>query len=128
MPFKKLFENTKTIAIVGLSANPARASYGVAQALMPYFTIIPVNPRYDEVLGLTCYPDLQSVPDQIDMVNVFQRSEHVMPFVPPSINLGVNCFWMQLGIANSDARSQLEAVGIQVVEDRCTKIEFARLG
>ncbi|MFT7245633.1 MAG: putative CoA-binding protein [Candidatus Azotimanducaceae bacterium] len=127
-PFKEIFEHTKTIAIVGLSANPERASYGVAQALMPYFTIIPVNPAYDEVLGLTCYPDLQSVPDQIDMVNVFQRSENVMPFVTPSIDLNVKYFWMQLGIANTDARSQLEAVGIQVVEDRCTKIEFARFG
>lgn len=125
--FAEIFANTKTIAIVGLSTNPARASYGVAQALMPYFEVIPVNPAYDEVLGLRCYPDLQSVPQTIDMVDVFQRSENVMPFVKPAIDLGVKCFWMQLGIANAEARAQLEAAGITVVENYCTKIEYARL-
>ena len=125
--FADIFANTKTIAIVGLSTNSSRASYGVAQALMPYFEIIPVNPAYEEVLGLRCYPDLQSVPQKIDMVDLFQRSENVMPFVQPSIDLGVKCFWMQLGIANADARALLEAAGITVVEDYCTKIEYARL-
>lgn len=125
--FNDIFESTKTIAIVGLSNNPSRASYGVAQALMPYFTVIPVNPNYQEILGLTCYPDLQSVPEKIDMVDVFQRSENVMPFVQPSIDLKVKCFWMQLGIENSAARMLLEAADITVVEDRCTKIEYARL-
>jgi predicted CoA-binding protein len=125
--FSDIFANTKTIAIVGLSDNPARASNEVAQALMPHFEIIPVNPNYESVLGLRCYPDLQSVPVKIDMVDVFQRSENVMPFVKPSIDLGVKCFWMQLGIANAEARSQLEAAGITVVEDYCTKVEYARL-
>lgn len=125
--FNDIFEKTKTIAIVGLSGNPSKASYGVAQALRPYFKIIPVNPNYKELMGLPCYPDLQSVPDPIDMVDVFQRSENVMPFVQPAIDLGVKCFWMQLGIEHADARAQLEAAGITVVEDRCTKIEYARL-
>ena len=94
---------------------------------MPHFKVIPVNPNYREVMGLTCYPDLQSVPVQIDMVDVFQRSENVMPFVQPSIDLKVKCFWMQLGIESEEARGLLEAAGITVVEDRCTKIEYARL-
>lgn len=125
--FNDIFQKTKTIAIVGLSGNPSKASYGVAQALRPHFKIIPVNPNYQELMGWRCYPDLQSVPEAIDMVDVFQRSENVMPFVQPAIDLGVKCFWMQLGITNAEARAQLEAAGITVVEDRCTKIEYARL-
>ena len=123
----QILRETRTIAIVGLSANPARPSYGVAQYLMPHFQIIPVNPQYSEVLGLKCYPDLASVPGKIDMVNLFQRSENVMPFVMPSISLNITCFWMQQGIWQAEARSALEAVGIDVVENKCTKIEHARL-
>ena len=124
---KGIFDHTKTIAIVGLSDNPIRPSYEVASYLQNFFTIYPVNPNVSEVLGLQCYPDLASIPGHIDMDDVFQRSENVMPFVQPAIDCGVNCFWMQLGIANRDARSQLEAAGITVVEDLCTKIEHARL-
>tara|TARA_R110002072_G_scaffold31735_19_gene97795 strand:- start:37927 stop:38313 length:387 start_codon:yes stop_codon:yes gene_type:complete len=125
--FKAIFDQTKTIAIVGLSANTSRASNEVAQYLMPYFEVIPVNPNYDEVLGLKCYPDLQSIPVAVDMVDVFQRSENVDPFIQPAIDIGAKCFWMQLGIESAWARAELEAAGIMVVEDRCTKIEFARL-
>lgn len=127
MTIEEIFASTKTIAVVGLSANPARASYEVAENLMPHFTIIPVNPNYEEVLGLTCYPDLESVPGPIDMVDVFQRSENIMPLVEPAIARGVKCFWMQLGISNQAAREKLERAGITVVEDKCTKIEYARL-
>lgn len=127
MSFQEIFDNTRTIAVVGLSANPARASFDVARNLQRNFKIIPVNPRYTEVLGETCYPDLESVPDKIDVVDVFQRSENVMPFVQPAIDLGVKVFWMQLGIENAEARQMLEAAGITVVEDRCTKVEYARL-
>ena len=125
--FKAIFDQTKTIAIVGLSANTSRASNEVAQYLMPHFEVIPVNPNHDEVLGLKCYPDRQSIPVAVDMVDVFQRSENVDPFVQPAIDIGAKCFWMQLGIESAWARAELEAAGIMVVEDRCTKIEFARL-
>ena len=126
MNIQQILHYTKTIAIVGLSANPSRAHFQVAQYLMPHFEIIPINPAYEEVLGLRCYPDLQSVPVQVDMVDVFQRSENVMPFVQPSIDIGAKYFWMQLDIRNDDARQQLEAVGVIVVDDLCTKIEHAR--
>ena len=126
MNIKRILHDTKTIAIVGLSANPSRASFQVAQYLMPHYEVIPVNPACDEVLGLRCYPDLQSVPVKVDMVDVFQRSENVMPFVQPSIDIGAKYFWMQLDIRNDDARQQLEAVGVIVVDDLCTKIEHAR--
>ncbi len=127
MSFSEIFENTKTIAIVGLSNNPARASYGVAQSLLPYFKIIPVNPNYSEILGQTCYPDLESIPEPVDMVDVFQRSENIMPLVEPTIAIGAKYFWMQLGIFNKEARSRLEAAGVVVIEDKCTKVEYARL-
>ena len=126
MNIQQILHYTKTIAIVGLSANPSRASFQVAQYLMPHYEIIPINPAYEEVLGLRCYPDLQSVPVKVDMVDVFQRSENVMPFVQPSIDIGAKYFWMQLDIRNDDARQQLEAVGVIVVDDLCTKIEHAR--
>lgn len=126
MNIQQILHDTKTIAIVGLSANPSRASFQVAQYLMPHYEIIPINPACEEVLGLRCYPDLQSVPVKVDMVDVFQRSENVMPFVQPSIDIGAKYFWMQLDIRNDDARQQLEAVGVIVVDDLCTKIEHAR--
>lgn len=126
MNIQQILQETKTIAIVGLSANPSRASFGVAQYLMPHYKIIPVNPAYDEILGMTCYPDLQSIPVKVDMVDVFQRSENVMPFVQPSIDIGAKCFWMQLDIRNDDARQQLETAGVIVIDDLCTKIEHAR--
>jgi predicted CoA-binding protein len=122
-----ILRETRSIAIVGLSNNPARASYEVASYLMPHYRVIPVNPNYETILGLTCYPDLESIPDPVDMVDLFQRSENVMPFVEPAIKIGAKCFWMQLDIQNLQARQQLEAAGIAVVEDKCTKIEHARL-
>jgi len=123
---ESILKNTRSIAIVGLSDNPARASFDVAQYLMPHYRIIPVNPNHDEILGLTCYPDLESIPEPVDMVDLFQRSENVMPFVEPAIAIGVSCFWMQLDIRNLQARQTLEAAGITVIEDKCTKIEHAR--
>lgn len=121
-----ILKNTRSIAIVGLSDNPARASYGVAQYLMPYYKVIPVNPKHKQILGLTCYPDLESIPEPVDMVDVFQRSENVMPLIGPAIAIGASCFWMQLDIRNFQARQALERAGIEVVEDKCTKIEHAR--
>ncbi len=105
-----------------------KASYDVAQNLQGYFRIIPVNPNYTEILGEVCYPDLESVPDAIDMVDIFQRSENVMPYVEPAIQKGVKYFWMQLGISNRQARQRLEEAGIIVIEDKCTKIEYASSG
>lgn len=121
-----IFRQTRTIAIVGLSANPSRASHEVARYLADYFTIIPVNPNYDEVLGLKCYPDLEAVPEPIDMIDVFQRSEQVSAFVDPAIAVGARCFWMQLGISHGPSAAQLEASGLTVVQDKCTKVEHAR--
>lgn len=124
---KELLQNTQSIAVIGLSDNPMRASYEVAEYLQQFYDIYPVNPNVSSVLGLTSYPDLASIPVDIDMVDVFQRSENVMQFVAPAIDKGVQSFWMQLGISNAEARAQLESAGISVVEDLCTKVEHARL-
>jgi uncharacterized protein len=122
-----IFAATRTIAIVGMSDDPARASHEVGRYLMDFYQVIPVNPNHSTILGLTCYPDLASIPMAVDMVDLFQRSENVLPYVQPAIDIGVSVFWMQLGIRNAQASAQLMAAGITVVEDRCTKIDHARL-
>jgi len=122
-----IFAATRTIAIVGMSDDPARASHEVGRYLMDFYQVIPVNPNHSTILGLTCYPDLASIPMAVDMVDLFQRSENVLPYVQPAIDIGVSVFWMQLGIRNAQASAQLMVAGITVVEDRCTKIDHARL-
>ena len=122
-----ILKQTRTIAVVGLSQTTSKASYEVASYLMSYYEVIPVNPKYDQVLGRHCYPDLQSIPWPVDMVDLFQRSENILRFVQPAIDIGVKYFWMQLGIGHPLARSRLEAAGIEVVEDKCTKVEHLHL-
>lgn len=126
MDIETIMKQTRTIAIVGCSDNPAKASHEVAGYLMNHYEVIPVNPNHQEILGLKCYPDLESIPVPVDMVDVFQRSENVAPFVEPAIAIGAKVFWMQLGITNSEAAERLRAAGVEVVEDRCTKIDHMR--
>jgi len=123
----RMFKDTQRIAVLGLSPDPAKASYGVALYLRDFYEIVPVNPNYDEILGLPCYPSVASIPEPVDMVDVFQRSERVIDFIDDTLASKVPFFWMQLGIRNRAARERLEAEGIQVVEDLCTKVEHARL-
>jgi uncharacterized protein len=125
-PVGEILGQTRTIAVLGLSGNPARPSYDVARYLQQFYEIYPVNPNEDEILGVRCYPDLASVPVAIDLVDVFQRSENVPGFVPGAIAAGVQVFWMQLGISNAAARARLEQAGIAVVENLCLKVEHAR--
>lgn len=110
--------NSKTIAVVGLSDNPERASYGVAKYLQAQgYRIIPVNPMVSEVLGERSYPDLKSVPEPIDMVDIFRRSELVPPVVDEAIEVGVRYIWMQDGVIHPEAAARAEAAGIPVVMD-----------
>ena len=125
---RQLLQNTRSIAIVGLSANESRPSYGVAKYLQQHgYHIIPVNPAYDEVLGQKCYPDLRSIPEAVDMVDVFRKPEDVLPLVADAAAIGAKSFWMQLGVINQEAARQAETAGLKVVMDRCVKIEHARL-
>jgi predicted CoA-binding protein len=110
--------NSKTIAVVGLSDNPQRDSHRVAKYLQSQgYRIIPVNPMIEEALGERSYPDLKSVPEHIDMVDIFRRSELVPPVVAEAIEVGVRYIWMQDGVINQEAAAKAEAAGIPVVMD-----------
>lgn len=108
--------NSKTIAVVGLSDNPARDSHRVAKYLQSQgYRIIPVNPMVTETLGEKSYPDLKSVPEPIDMVDIFRRSEFVPPVVDEAIEVGVKYIWMQDGVINHEAAAKAELAGIPVI-------------
>ncbi len=110
--------NSRTIAVVGLSDNPQRDSHRVSQYLQSVgYRIIPVNPMIDEALGEKSYPDLKSVPEPIDMVDIFRRSELVPPVVDQAIEVGAKYIWMQDGVVNEEAAAKAEAAGIPVVMD-----------
>ncbi len=125
---RRILGESKTVAMVGLSGNWYRPSYFAAKYLLDHgYQVIPVNPNYDEVLGQKCYPDLAAIPHKVDIVDVFQRSEDVPKFIQPAIDMGARVLWLQLGIVNEDAASKARSAGLEVVMDRCMKIEYARL-
>ena len=125
---QRVLSETRTIAVVGMSAKPHRASFGVAQYMRDHgYTIIPVNPAYDTVLGETCYPSLREVPVPVDLVDCFRRPDAMLPIVDDAIHIGARTLWMQLGVINQAAAARAEAAGLHVVMDRCVKIEHARL-
>lgn len=125
---RRILADYRRVAVVGLSANWYRPSYFAAKYLMDHgYDVVPVNPNYEEILGRRCYPDLASVPGPLEVVDLFQRSDRVMPFVDEAIRLGAKCIWMQLGVVNEEAAATARAAGLDVVMDRCMKIEFGRL-
>jgi predicted CoA-binding protein len=120
--------NYKNIAVVGISDNPERPSYDVASFLEAHgYNIIPVNPTLTEWKGKKCYPDLKSIPVKVDIVDIFRRPEAVPPVVDEAIAIKAKVVWMQLGIVNEEAAVKARAAGIEVVMDRCMKIEYKRL-
>ena len=122
-----ILANTKQIAVVGFSRRPNRAGYYVPAYLQGQgYRIIPVNPYLDEAIGETAYPDLASIPDEVDLVLIFQRSEKVPPFVDQAIAIGAKAVWMQLGIANETAAAKARAAGLDVVQDACMMVEHRR--
>ncbi len=125
---RTLIATARTIAVVGLSANPERPSNEVASYLIDAgFTVIPVNPACSEVLGLRCYPDLRSVPGRIDIVDVFRKPAEVMPIATDAIAVGAGALWLQLGVIAPAAAREADRAGLQVVMDRCLKVEHRRL-
>jgi uncharacterized protein len=119
---KEILLNSKTVASVGLSGNPAKASHGVAEYLMRHgYHVIPVNPTTDEILGEKSYPDLTSVPEKIDVVQIFRRPEDVPPIVDEAIKVGAKVIWMQEGIVNEAAAQTAREAGLQVVMDACMR-------
>ncbi len=125
---RRILQQNRVIAVVGLSANWYRPSYFAAKYLQEHgYRIIPVNPRYEEILGEKCYPTLCDIPEPVDVVQIFQRADQVLPFGEEAIDIGAKVVWMQLGIVNEEAAERARQAGLDVVMDRCMKIEHARL-
>lgn len=125
---KQLLQVCKTIAVVGLSDKPHRDSFKVAQYMQNHgYRIIPVHPRISEVLGEKAYKTLSDIPDKIDLVNVFRKSEETPVVVEQAIPLKPQAIWLQLGIANDEAANLAKNAGVDFVQDRCIKVEYARL-
>ncbi len=117
----------KTIAVVGISDDPARPSNFVARFLKEHgYKIIPVNPKLSEWEGEKCYPDLLSIPVKVDIVDIFRRSEAIPPIVDEAISIKAKAVWMQEGIINEEAAAKARKAGIEVVMDKCMKKEFVK--
>ncbi|MHB1417656.1 MAG: CoA-binding protein [Chloroflexota bacterium] len=123
-----ILRESKTIAVVGLSDNPARPSHGVAEYLKSQgYRIIPVNPTVGEVFGEKSYPDLAAVPEAVDVVEVFRRSEHVPPIAEAAVKKGARALWLQDGVSNPEAEEMARQAGLLVVSDDCMAREHQRL-
>jgi predicted CoA-binding protein len=124
---RRLLDTTKTIAVVGLSSRPGRPGYYVPAYLQSQgYRIIPVNPFIESALGENSYPDLLAVPEPVDLVLLFRRSEAVPPFVDQAIEIGAKAVWMQLGIVNQAASKKARQAGLDVVMDACMLVEHKR--
>ncbi len=120
----QILRDTTRIAVVGLSPKPERPSYQVASYLHTAgYEIIPVNPGHDQILGRRCYPNLESIPGRIDLVNIFRKPHEVPALVDSAIHLGVKVLWMQLGIIHEEAAATATAAGLVVIMNRCLKID-----
>jgi len=125
---KDILLSTKTIASVGLSSNTEKESYWIASYLKEQgYRVIPVNPTATEILGEKAYPDLESVPEKIDVVQVFRKSEDVPPVVDDAIKVGAKVVWMQEGIVNEEAAQKAREASLQVVMDACMRATHRRL-
>jgi predicted CoA-binding protein len=121
---EKILMEAKTIAVVGLSSKPSRAGYYVPAYLQKHgYRIIPVNPNLDKALGEEAYGSLKEIPDPVDLVLIFQRSDKVPPFVDEAVEIGAKAVWMQLGIAHDAAAEKARAAGLAVVENACMMVE-----
>ena len=125
---RRILAEARVLAVVGLSANWNRPSYFAAKYMRDHgYRIIPVNPSYQEVLGERCYPDLRSIPEQVDIVDCFRRSSEMPAIARDAVTIGARVLWMQLGIRSEEAADIAMAGGLEVVMDRCVKIEHARI-
>ncbi len=125
---RRILKNNHTIAVVGLSADWYRPSYFAAKYMQEHgFRIIPVNPKYDEILGEKCYPNLKAIPEAVDVVDVFRKPDDCVPIAEDAVAIGAKVLWLQLGVVNEEAARVAKAGGLEVVMDRCVKIEYARL-
>ena len=126
-PEQQILQSCRTIAVVGLSSNPLRPSYEIAQFMQRHgYRIIPVNPQEVEALGEKCYVRLEDIPVKVDCVDVFRRPEFVPEIVDSAIAIEAKAVWLQLGITNDEAIARATAAGLLAVQDRCLLIEYKR--
>jgi hypothetical protein len=125
---RRVLRDSHTIAVVGLSAEWHRPSYFAAKYMQQHgYRIVPVNPKYPEILGEKCYPDLKSIPFPVDLVDVFRKPQDCVAIAQDAVAIGARVLWLQIGVINKGAQQIAENAGLTVVVDRCVKIEYARL-
>jgi len=124
---RRILRTSRTIAVVGLSAQWHRPSYFAAKYLQEHgYRIIPVNPTYPEILGEKSYKSVRDIPEKVDVVDCFRRSNEIPALADDAIAIGAKVLWMQLGVENPEARAKAEAAGLEVIGNRCMKIEHGR--
>jgi len=125
---RRILRTSKVIAVVGLSGDWFRPSYFAAKYMLEHgYTVIPVNPGYDAILGRKSYKSLRDVPVKVDIVDCFRKTEEIMPLAEDAIAIGAKVLWQQLGVTNAEAARKAEAAGLAAVMDHCVKIEHGRL-
>ncbi len=125
---RRILSQNRVIAVVGLSADWFRPSYFAAKYMQEHgYTVIPVNPRYAEVLGQKCYPSLRDIPGKVDIVDCFRKTADIPPIAEEAIAIGAKVLWQQLGVRNEAAAARARSAGLEAVMDRCVKIEHGRL-
>ena len=125
---RRILKENRTIAVVGLSAQWFRPSFFAAKYLQEHgYRVIPVNPAYGEVLGEKCYPSLLEIPEKVDVVDIFRKPEDVPPIVEDAIRIGAKVVWLQIGVIHEGAARRAREAGLELVMNRCMKIEHARL-
>lgn len=125
---RRILTTCRTLAVVGLSADWNRPSYFAAKYMQQHgYRIVPVNPRYEEILGERCHASLTDIPHPVDLVDVFRRTQDVLPIARQAIAIGAKCLWQQLGVTNLEADRLAREAGLDAVMDRCVKIEHARV-
>jgi len=125
---RRILREARVLAVVGLSAEWHRPSYFAAKYMQEHgYRILPVNPRYESILGERCWPSLSAIPERVDIVDVFRRTEDVLPIAREAIAIGARCLWQQIGVMNVEADRIAVAAGLDSVMNRCVKIEHARL-
>lgn len=125
---RRILKENRVIAVVGLSADWFRPSYFAAKYLQEHgYRVIPVNPKYPEILGEKCYKSLREIPEKVDVVDVFRKTSDVTPIAEDAIAIGAKVLWQQIGVKNVAAAEKAEAAGLDAVMDRCFKIEHGRL-
>lgn len=129
LPVNDILRSSSSIAVVGFSPKENRPSYMVGKYLIDAgYKVYPVNPGVDEILGHTSYPDLASLPEKIDIVDIFRKSEDVLSVVEAAIAIQAKVIWMQQGIVNQEAADLAEKAGLQVIMDRCIKVDHQNMG